>query len=223
MEEQEIKKGFFRRIWYSLTKIEKYPNMAAEGLGKSLTYLTGLLLLCSIVFSIAIMFKINNFDELLVQSGLQETQQQEIMEYINSTEKVPLYATIFGISLMSSYLVFFGATLIFIIILSIFGYFAAILAKIKMKYVAIFNMTVYSITLSLLLEVIYTITNMYTEFTSNYFTIAYIAIACIYLISSIFIIKSEFIKKQEELKKIREAQEHLKEERKNEKKDEEGE
>ena len=223
MEEEEIKKGFFRRIWYSLTKIEKYPNMAAEGLGKSLTYLTGLLLLCSIVFSIAIMFKINNFDELLVQSGLQETQQQEIMEYINSTEKVPLYATIFGISLMSSYLVFFGATLIFIIILSIFGYFAAILAKIKMKYVAIFNMTVYSITLSLLLEVIYTITNMYTEFTSNYFTIAYIAIACIYLISSIFIIKSEFIKKQEELKKIREAQEHLKEERKNEKKDEEGE
>lgn len=221
MEEQEIKKGFFRRIWYSLTKIEKYPNMAAEGLGKSLTYLTGLLLVCSIIFAIAIMFKINNFDELLLQSGLQEAQQQEIMEYINSTEKVQLYAIIFGVSLMSSYLVFFAATLIFIIILSVFGYLAAIIAKIKMKYVAIFNMAVYSITLSLLLEVIYTITNMYTEFTSNYFSIAYIAIACIYLISAIFIIKSEFIKKQEELKKIKEAQEQLKEEKEKESKNEE--
>ena len=221
MEEQEIKKGFFRRIWYSLTKIEKYPNMAAEGLGKSLTYLTGLLLVCSIIFAIAIMFKINNFDELLLQSGLQEAQQQEIMEYINSTEKVQLYAIIFGVSLMSSYLVFFAATLIFIIILSVFGYLAAIIAKIKMKYVAIFNMAIYSITLSLLLEVIYTITNMYTEFTSNYFSIAYIAIACIYLISAIFIIKSEFIKKQEELKKIKEAQEQLNEEKEKESKNEE--
>ena len=222
MDEQVIKKGFFRRIGYSLTQIEKYPNMAAEGLGKAFAYLTGLMLICSIIFAIAIMFKVNNFDDVLIQSGIEETQKQEIMDFINNTEKAQLYIGIFIISLMSSYIVFFIVTMVFVLILSIFGYFTAIIAKIKMKYVAILNMSIYSITLSVILELIYTITNLYTEFISSYFSIAYIAIACIYLISAIFIIKAEFIKKQEELNKIKEAQEQIKEERKKESKDEEG-
>ena len=198
MEQEVIKKGFFRRIWYSITKIEKYPNMSAEGTKKAFSYLTGLILIFSIIFSISLMFKIQNLDDILMQSEIEEEQRQIILEYINNTDKLPLYAGFFIISFMSSYTIFF----------------IAIILKIKMKYVAIFNMAIYSITLSAILELIYTITNLYTEFESPYFSLAYIAISCVYLISAIFIIKSEFIKKKEELNKIEEVQKEIKEERK---------
>ena len=216
MEQEVIKKGFFRRIWYSITKIEKYPNMSAEGTKKAFSYLTGLILIFSIIFSISLMFKIQNLDDILMQSEIEEEQRQIILEYINNTDKLPLYAGFFIISFMSSYTIFFIATIFFVIVLSAFGYLTAIILKIKMKYVAIFNMAIYSITLSAILELIYTITNLYTEFESPYFSLAYIAISCVYLISAIFIIKSEFIKKKEELNKIEEVQKEIKEERKEE-------
>lgn len=222
MEDEVVKKGFFRRIGYSITKIEKYPNMSAEGFRKAMSYLTGLILIISIVFSIALIFKIQNIDELLIQSGIDEEQKQIITEYVNSTDKVPLYIGFFVISFMSSYTVFFIATIIFALIISLFGYLTAIILKIKMKFVAVFNMAIYAITLSAILELIYSVTNLYTEFASDYFSIAYIAIACIYLISAIFIIKSDFVKKQEELKKIKEAQKEIEEEKKKGSKDEEG-
>ena len=214
MEEEVIKKGFFRRIGYSICKIEKYPNMSAQGFGKAISYLTGLILIISILFSIGLLFKIQDMNELLIQSGIDESQQQIITDYINNTDKLPLYLGFFIVSLMSSYTVFFISTFIFIFIISIFGYFTAIILKMKMKYVAVFNLSVYSITLSVILELIYSVTNLYTDFINNYFSIAYMAIACIYLISAIFIIKSDFVKKQEELNKIKEIQKDVEEEKK---------
>ena len=41
-EENEIKQkklGFFKKIWYSITKFEKYVEMSSEGVGKALKYL----------------------------------------------------------------------------------------------------------------------------------------------------------------------------------------
>ena len=37
---EEVKKqGFFKKVWYSITKIERYPEMAAQGLGKAFSYI----------------------------------------------------------------------------------------------------------------------------------------------------------------------------------------
>ena len=35
INEKKNKKGFFKKIWYSITKIEKYPEMAIDGVGKA--------------------------------------------------------------------------------------------------------------------------------------------------------------------------------------------
>ena len=39
MEEKVVKKGFFNKLWYSITKFEQYPAMAMEGFKRALTYL----------------------------------------------------------------------------------------------------------------------------------------------------------------------------------------
>ena len=31
--QEKINKGFFKKIWYSINKIEKYPELSAEGVG----------------------------------------------------------------------------------------------------------------------------------------------------------------------------------------------
>ena len=39
VENKELKKGFFKKVWYSIDKIEKYAELSAEGLKSALKYL----------------------------------------------------------------------------------------------------------------------------------------------------------------------------------------
>ena len=95
---------------------------------------------------------------------------------------------------------------------SVFGYFASLFAKIKMRYAAIFNMSIYAITLSTLLNAIYIAIRLFIDFDINYFEIMYISVATIYLFAAIFIIKDDFIKQQAELMKIIEVQKQVRKE-----------
>ena len=46
--------GFFKKVWYSMTKFEKYPEMAAFGVPRALLYLAKLLIIFSIVLTFVI-------------------------------------------------------------------------------------------------------------------------------------------------------------------------
>lgn len=300
MEEQEIKKGFFRRMWYSITKLEKYPNMAAEGVPKALNYFAKLVFIFVIVFSLGLVYQtykminegtkflqnefpefsykddtfklendtqtgmydteigkiiidtndkteeeinqyinsidnetsgiiilkdkliikniavsgsINyNYKDLSEQMNVKEFNKQDVINYVNSSQMVTLYVSIFGTILIYSFVLYFISMFMNVIMISLFGYLTALLARIKMRYAAIFNMSVYAITLSTLLEMLYLVINIFIDFTITYFQVAYVSIACIYLVAAIFIIKSEFIKKQAELTKIIEVQKEVKKE-----------
>ena len=101
---------------------------------------------------------------------------------------------------------YFLTTLSNALFLSVFGYFTTWIAKIKMRYVAIFNMAVYALTLSTILNIIYIGINIFINFNMEYFEVMYVAVAAIYIVAAIFILKSEFVKKQAELIKIAEAE-----------------
>ena len=44
----------YKKVWYSITKFEKYPELAAEGIPKAFKYLLFLSLITSIIISIFI-------------------------------------------------------------------------------------------------------------------------------------------------------------------------
>ena len=100
-----------------------------------------------------------------------------------------------------------------VLLISVFGYLASLFTRIKMRYIALFNMSVYSITLSMLLNIIYVIINIFTRFNIEYFDVMYISVAVIYLFAAIFMIKADFIKKQQELIKISEVEKQVKKEK----------
>lgn len=210
--ENTIQIGFFKRIFYSISKFEKYPEMAALGLKKALLYLAGLILINSIIFTAVFIYYIQkqptteenlNFSEkvvnqILSNAEIEEEQVKALSENIGSQNSGVLIISL-GIGFFIS---LFLTTLIDVLTLSAFGLITCLIAKIKIKYKALFNMSIYAITLSVILRTLYLVIVYLTTFRIKYFDIMYIAISYISLAAAIFIIKSNLIKHQLQLMKI---------------------
>lgn len=167
-----------------------------------------------------------NYNEMLSQIGITNFNKQDVINYANSIKIMSMYISIFLTIFIYGFIMYFVSTIFNVLLLSIFGYLTTLIAKIKMRYVAIFNMSIYALTLSIILNFIYIFVNLFIEFNMKYFQVMYVSVAAIYLVAAIFLLKLEFIKKQGELQKIVEAQEIIKqqlEEKKKENKDDENE
>lgn len=167
-----------------------------------------------------------DYKTLLSNYNIEKTEfnKQDIINYARSTEFLSVYVAYFGTMFIYTFVVYLLSVLVDAVVLAVLGYVTSMFIKMKIRFVAIYNMTIYSFTLSIVLNAIYFIVNMFTGFTIEYFQVMYISIASIYLIAAIFIIKSDFIKKQQELIKIQEEQKNVKkeiEEQKEEKEQEE--
>lgn len=297
--EKQQKKGFFKKAWYSITKIEKYPEMAAEGVAKALKYLVKLAIIISIVIGAGTIYQtdkvikngiefiqnkvgefsykdgnldvsndeplitentsigkiiidtkvsdeeginkyinsINNemgiillkdkliikgisgnstinysYNDFFNQMDITEFSKEDVINFANSNNIWNFYLSLFLMVIIYTVVIYILSILWNAVIISLFGYIATWFAKIKMRYAAIFNMSVYALTLSVLLNIIYIGINIFVDFDIKYFQVMYMAVASIYLVAAIFIIKSDFIKKQIEVTKIIEAQEKIKQE-----------
>lgn len=308
-QKEEVKKtikeepvGFFKKVWYSIVKIEKYPNMAAQGLGKAISYMAKIVAILAVVLCLGMVYQANGMvkegieylqnefpefsykdgilnveseeriviseedsvtgrtiidtktedeqvingyinevteagdgvivlkDRVIVKSsavagtisydykqtfepmGLTEFNKENVIEYASGSQIASLYVSIFLTIFVYAFLMYFLTTLSNAIILSLFGYITTLLARIKMRFVAIFNMSVYALTLSTILNMIYIGINIFVPFNMEYFQVMYIAVAAIYIVAAILILKTEFIKQQFELMKIAEAEEIVKKE-----------
>ena len=145
-----------------------------------------------------------NYSEILGQMQITEFTKQSVIDYANSTQVISLYVSIFITIFIYSFMMYLVTTLSNAVFLSVFGYLAAWVARIRMRFVAIFNMSIYALTLSTILNILYIAVNIFINFNMEYFQIMYVSV--------IFILKSEFLKRQAELMKIAEAQEIVKKE-----------
>ena len=130
----------------------------------------------------------------------------EFVEYLTS-EKMLTFYTQYGV-LMFIYLLIVNiiVALLDALEIAVLGLITAIMARIKMKFTPIFNMAIYSLTLPIILNILYIVINYFTDFTITYFQVAYITIAYIYLAAAIFILKDDFIQKMQEVEKIKQEQ-----------------
>ena len=161
------------------------------------------------------------YSQMLGQMGITRFEKQDIVNYARGTQMISMYISVFVAIFIYAFVVYFLNTLVNVLLISVFGYLASLISKVKMRYVAVFNMAVYSITLSMLLNIIYVIINMFTDFNIEYFDVMYISVAVIYLFAAIFMIKADFIKKQQELTKIVEVEKQITKEEPHEESDEE--
>ena len=300
-EYKEVKgMGFFKKVKYSIFNIEKYPEMATEGIGNTLSYIAKLVMILAVVLSVwtlyqtyqminegtsylenefpdfsysdgtltvdseeAIIIENEQFGKIIVDTNtdseetinqylnqineygtgalilknravlknitmigevsynyqesfnsinLTEFSKQDVVNYVQNGEINSLYFSVFISLFIYSFAMYFINTLWYAIIIGIVGYFTMWMLKMKMRFVAVFNMTIYALTLSTILNILYLIVNMLFNFTIEYFSIMYITVATIYLLAAIFILKTDLMKKQAEVMKIVEAQQIVKKE-----------
>ncbi len=88
-QEKELKQGFFKKVWNSIVKIEKYPDMAAEGLGRAFIYISKLVAILAIVLCLGIMYQTyqmlqegvnylkNEFPEFSYNNGILDVSSDE--------------------------------------------------------------------------------------------------------------------------------------------------
>ncbi len=300
--------GFFKKIRYSIMKIEKYPEMATEGFGKAVSYIAKLVIVLAIILAVWTLYqtyeminqgkeyienefpdfsykdgiltvdsqesitidnerfgkiivdtntdseeKINNYvntindygagalilkdrvvlknitmigeasynyKESLDSMNLTEFTKQDVIDYVSGGQINNFYFSIFITLFIYSFAMYFINTLWYAVIISVIGYLAMLVLKMKMRYVALFNMSIYALTLSTILNIVYLLINIFTDFTIEYFSVMYITVATIYLLAAILIINSELIKKQAEVMKIIEAEKIVKKELKDKEKEE---
>lgn len=300
-EPENFKKGFFKKAKMSIFNIEKYPELATEGVPRAISYLVKIVAILVIVVCAGMVYKSNQvvtqgiqyienefpdfsykdgtlkveteneirlenpeyvgkiivdtatedtekinqytneiteygngivvlknklvikneaiigtasyeYSEILSQMGITEFTKQDVINYTKGSLMISLYISLFVTLFIYAFVMYFLNTISYVFMISIFGYLASLIAKVKMRYAAIFNMSVYSITLSTILNMIYVLVNMFVDFEIKYFEVMYMSVAAIYLIASIFMIKSDLIKRQAELIKIVEVQKTVRKE-----------
>ncbi len=301
--------GFFKKVKYSIFNIEKYAEMATEGLGKAVSYIAKLVVVLGIILSVWTLYQIYqmiqegtnyienefpdfsysdgtltvdtneviniedkqfgkviidtntdseetinqyknsineagtgviilknevifknitmigevsyNYKESLESMNITACNKQDLINYVRQGQINTVYVSLFVSLFIYSFAMYFVNTLWYAVIISIVGYFTMWILKMRMRYVAVFNMSIYALTLSTILNIIYLLVNIFFNFNIEYFSIMYVTVAMIYLLATIFIIKSDLIKKQGEVMKIIEAQEIVKKEIEQKEKDEE--
>lgn len=144
-------------------------------------------------------FSYNNIKQLL---NIDQVSKQGIVDLYNEKGgNLGIGVSIFTSMLLIYFIANLYEILFYGFIVAIFGYFVAQIGKIKIRFSTSFTLAIYSLTLSIILNLFYIIQYNFTRFEIPYFHILYLGIAYIYIVAAILIIKTDLIKQVIELQK----------------------
>ena len=151
-------------------------------------------------------------DQYVGQLGINFTNKQEL---VNSIQNIG-FGTVINVYFVANFISIFINNVItnlgYLFVVAIFGYIAARFCGVRFKMSPMISLSVYSLTLSIILSGIYLVIYMLTGFIIKYFDVMYLLIAYVYIIAAILMIKYDLIKQSEELQKIIEVQKQVKKE-----------
>ena len=79
-EEGIVNTPQYKKIWYSITKFEKYPEMAAEGVGRAFGYFSLIIFLFSVILAFGLAIKFSN----ILKNGIEYLDKNfSTIEYKN--------------------------------------------------------------------------------------------------------------------------------------------
>ena len=146
---------------------------------------------------------------------LDNISKQSIVNFLSSKALISSYIMLILISFVYLFIAYSLQAIIDVLLLSLIAFLLSRIVGTKLKYKSLFNLSVYSMTLPLILYAIYIIVNLIIGFNIIYFDIAYRAISYIYVVTALLIIKSDLTKQNIELNKIVQVQKQIREEKEN--------
>lgn len=153
----------------------------------------------------------NNYDTLFSKYNIESFNKEDILKYYYNN-KGSIYITITLIIFAYMFMVYITNVLLDSLLMGVLCFITAKFAKMKLTYTASFNIAVHSLTLSLILNMIYIVINVFTGFTIRYFQVMYTAIAYVYIVTAVLMIRADYIKRQLDVQKIESEQEKINDE-----------
>ena len=129
----------------------------------------------------------NNITSFLKTNEL--TKSKFIKDYLNTDNLFKLKMILGVYAFITIFMLNIISLLEDIVIIGVFGWIASKIAKVPLTIGKTMSLAIYSLTLSILLNVIYSIAYSFTGFEIKYFEVMYMIIAYIYIVASIMIMK----------------------------------
>lgn len=161
------------------------------------------------------------YSDILSTYNISEFTKQDAINYIENMNVISIALGIYCMMYIYMFILYFASIAIDVLILLLLAYIVGRFSRLKLKFAPAFGIAVHSITLPVLLNLIYIIVNLFTGFEIKYFQIMYSTISYIYVIVAILMIKTDFLNRQVELMKLAQEQMKIKEEMKQQEDEEE--
>ena len=178
---------------------------------------TGILLLADkcIILSNSGMGQVTyTYQDLVSNYGITEFTKQDVINYIDNLNIISVYGSVYFVIFVYFFIIYTITIFMDVLLLTVLAYIVSRLSAIRLKIAPSFGIAVHGITLSVILNLIYIIVNLFTGFEIKYFQLMYSTISYIYVIVAILMIKTDFIQRQVELIKLAQEQEKVREEMK---------
>lgn len=151
-------------------------------------------------------------EQYLGKFDINITTKQELIKSIQNMG----IATLVNVYFISNFIGIFINNVItslgYLFVVALFGYVASRFCGVRFKMTPMISLSIYALTLSIILSCIYLVIYMLTGFVIKYFDVMYLLIAYVYIIAAILMIKYDLIKQNEELQKIIEVQKQVRDE-----------
>ncbi len=139
-------------------------------------------------------YSIYEYTQLDDSIGVDTFNKQDILNNFTGNQSYKVYISIYLFVFVLILLTYTVMLFIDIVILSILAFIISKIYKVSLRYSNCIKISVYALTLPLLLQLIYVYVNTFTGFTIEYFAIMYDIISYIYVITAILIIKNDLAK-----------------------------
>lgn len=153
-----------------------------------------------------------HYTDLSNTYSMTQLNKSELLSQIESIGNFTMATTLFLVFLTSTYLVQLIFVLMDWLIMSLFAMIVARVCRIRMMFRHCFQISIYALTLSIILSMLYQIAYSFAGFYTEYFRVIYLLISYVYIVAVILMMKSDLLKQELEITKIVKIQKELSEE-----------
>ena len=152
------------------------------------------------------------YEEFAKEYGIETLNKSGLTEQIENIGILGIAIALFITLVFGLYIIQVVAIFMDWLVMAIFTHISARICKINMPFKGAFNISIYALTLPILLMLAYNIAYYVWGFYTEYFRAIYLLISYVYIVAAILMIKSDLIKQQVEIAKVKEVQKQVHEE-----------
>ena len=158
------------------------------------------------------MQNVMTYKSLYENNELGVKNKQDILNILSGNKIIVFYVVFIPLCMIYIYIIYTLRILFDIFLISLVGFLLSRILGMRLQYGKVFSISVYSLSLSIVLYIFYIMSNLLLNFNIVYFDIAYRLIAYVYIITALFIIRADLIKQSMELNKIIQVQKEVRKE-----------